>query len=50
MSGARVNLNKYWSKFEEVTANVLPSLLRPEEDNEINENLTNELRENQNGN
>lgn len=48
VSSARINLNKYWSKFEEVTSNALPNLLKPEEENVINDNLTNELREKQN--
>ncbi|KAF2897490.1 hypothetical protein ILUMI_08689 [Ignelater luminosus] len=50
---ARVNLNRYWNKFEEMAANKVPLTFIPTEDcmflssvdNEINENILNEWRE-----
>lgn len=59
MPSARVNLNMYWSKFEDLandnnivtidlpsTADILrTSLFTTYHDNEINENLVNELME-----
>ncbi|EFA08876.2 hypothetical protein TcasGA2_TC006577 [Tribolium castaneum] len=39
VAGARVNLNLYWAKFEEIARKNCRL------DNEINENLANELKE-----
>ncbi|CAH1383111.1 unnamed protein product [Tenebrio molitor] len=43
VSSARVNLNCYWAKFEELTTK--PLIPCSALDNEINENLANEMRE-----
>lgn len=64
-SSARLNLNRYWSKFEELLSPdkhpfgyaaagltngaVNNQLITTDLTNEINENLANELRENNNG-
>lgn len=55
MSGARVNLNRYWSKFEELASAKMPLTTTQEcfyirrcftaDDNEVNDNLVNELNE-----
>jgi hypothetical protein len=43
VSSARVNLNCYWAKFEELTTK--PLIPCSALDNEINENLANEIRD-----